>query len=154
MTLHPQPIDSLRCSYCNNIITLFILQGGAPPGGYTPAGGAAPMDHSGAGVYPGAMGDSASNLTPIQQQVLVHYATHNKRVTQGQSKLRLVEDFEMLRLMHDFEMLRLTHYFKTLRVTPARRQPGVTFQNHASDVIFCDHASDVQYDEVVLVEDF
>ncbi len=47
----------------------YILQGAAPAG-YTPAGGAAPMDHSGAGVYPGAMGDTASNLTPIQQQVV------------------------------------------------------------------------------------
>ena len=121
MTLHPQPIDSLRCSYCNNIITLFILQGGAPQGGYTPAGGAAPMDHSGAGVYPGAMGDTASNLTPIQQQVLVHYATHDKNVTQGQRILCLVEDFEILRLTHDFEMLRLIRYFITLRLTPARR---------------------------------
>ncbi len=69
-----------RCSLlsCDNEMATvyyhddYILQGAAPAG-YTPAGGAAPMDHSGAGVYPGAMGDTASNLTPIQQQVVFVY---------------------------------------------------------------------------------
>ncbi len=57
---------------------------------------------------------------------VLHYATHDTRLT---------EDFEMLRLTPDFEILRLTCDFKTLRLTPARSQPEATFQNHVTDII-------------------
>ncbi len=77
---------------------------------------------------------------------MLHYATHNIRLTHGHRKLRLTPDLETL-------PLRVIS--KTLHLTPARRQPdamfrnqasGARFQNHASDIIFCDHASDVQYE--------
>ncbi len=42
----------------------------------------------------------------------VHYTTHDTRLTHGQRKLRLAEDFEMLRLTPDFEMVRQAQHFK------------------------------------------
>ncbi len=90
---------------------------------------------------------------------MLHYATHDTRLTHSHRKLRLAEDFEMLRLTHDIETLRLTCDFKTLRQTPAMRPPDATFQNiapdarqnHAPDVIFCYHALDMQYESGYVV---
>ncbi len=54
---------------------------------------------------------------------VLHYATHDTRLTHSHRKLRLAEDFVMLRLMPDFKRLRLTFDFKTLRHTPATHPP-------------------------------
>ncbi len=84
-----------------------------------------------------------SNRTNLRREwcwntLRIHYATHDTRLTHGNIKLRLAEDFEMLRLT----------------MMPARRQPDVTYQNHASGVIFCDQASKVSYESASVMVTF